>query len=68
VEFTLAANRQTIQVQPHPEALTDMAKLLAAGSLSTRVGQVVPLAEARSAYEQAKAGTRGGKVVLAMTQ
>jgi len=56
---------ETVRVQPDPDALSALARDLAAGSLRTRVAQVVALADAARAHALAEAGGLRGKVVLA---
>jgi NADPH:quinone reductase-like Zn-dependent oxidoreductase len=52
-------------VEPNQKQLTEVARLLDAGTLKTYVGAAVPLAEASSAYSGAVSQKRGnGKVVI----
>jgi NADPH:quinone reductase-like Zn-dependent oxidoreductase len=56
-------------VEPNQRQLTEVARLLDAGTLKTYVGAVVPLAEASSAYSGAVSEKReNGKVVVAINE
>jgi NADPH:quinone reductase-like Zn-dependent oxidoreductase len=50
----------------HPDAanLAEIARLVDAGQVKTRVGATFPLSEAKQAQEQAKSGHTRGKIVL----
>jgi NADPH:quinone reductase-like Zn-dependent oxidoreductase len=56
---------ETVRVQSDPDALRALADDLAAGTLRTRVAEVVALADAARAHALAEAGGLRGKVVLA---
>ncbi len=53
-----------VGVTPNPAQLTEIAALLDAGKVKTRVGLVLPLSEARQAHEQVERGGTRGKIVL----
>jgi NADPH:quinone reductase-like Zn-dependent oxidoreductase len=56
-------------VEPNQKQLTEVARLLDAGTLKTYVGAVVPLAEASSAYSGAVSKKREhGKVVIVINE
>ena len=54
----------TLFVQDDRGALGRLAAMLAEGTISARVKEVVPIAEARRAYEAVARGQVGGKLVL----
>jgi NADPH:quinone reductase len=56
---------ETVRVEPDPVALGALARDLAAGTLRTRVAEVLPLGSAARAHALAEAGGLRGKVVLA---
>ncbi len=63
------ASARGVQGKPfgaHPEGtvLAEIARLVDAGKVKTRVGATFPLSEAKQAQEQAKSGHTQGKVVL----
>ena len=51
-------------VEENRDALRELAAMLADGRISARIGEVVPLDDARLAYEAVAAGGLTGKVVL----
>jgi NADPH:quinone reductase-like Zn-dependent oxidoreductase len=53
-------------VRPDREQLTQIAKLIDAGAVRPVIAQIVPLAEAREAFERGVTGHTRGKVVLAV--
>jgi NADPH:quinone reductase-like Zn-dependent oxidoreductase len=55
---------QTVQVQPDAEALTELADATAAGELTVRVAEVLPLERFREGYERLGRGGLYGKIVL----
>ena len=76
---TIASNREAVPddrtkaaffiVEPKPEQLVEIAKLLDAGALKTFVDGIVPLAQAPAAYSGKVARQNGrGKVVVAVVE
>jgi NADPH2:quinone reductase len=55
---------ETVWVRPDPEALAEMARMLAAGTLRTRVARLLPLEQAAESHRLAERGGNHGKVVL----
>jgi NADPH:quinone reductase len=55
---------QTVQVQPDAEATAELARRAAAGELTVRVAEMLPLERFRDAYAQLKRGGVHGKLVL----
>jgi NADPH2:quinone reductase len=55
---------QTVQVQPDPEAASDLARRAAAGELTVRVAEVLPLERFGDAYARLERGGLQGKIVL----
>jgi NADPH:quinone reductase len=55
---------QTVQVQPDAEALRELAGRAAAGELTVRVAEVLPLERFRDGYELLSRGGLHGKIVL----
>ena len=55
---------RSFSAHPDGAALTEIARLVDAGQVKSRVGSVLPLSQARQAQEQAKGGHTRGKVVL----
>jgi NADPH:quinone reductase-like Zn-dependent oxidoreductase len=53
-------------VRPDREQLSQIAKLIDAGAVRPVIAQIVPLAEARKAFERGVTGHTRGKVVLAV--
>ena len=53
-----------VEVQPSDLDLTEIAALVDAGRVGTRVGLVLPLSEARKAHERLASGGTHGKIVL----
>ena len=53
-----------VEVAPSAADLTEIAALIDAGKVKTRVGMVLPLSEARQAYERMEKGGTRGKIVL----
>ena len=51
-------------VQPNRIQLTEIADLIDAGQIRVVVESVLPLSEARQAYERGRSGHRRGKIVL----
>jgi NADPH:quinone reductase-like Zn-dependent oxidoreductase len=51
-------------VEPNREQLVELAKLVDSGGLRPLVGEVFPLAEARTAFERSLGDHRPGKIVL----
>ena len=49
---------------PNAAQLTEIAALIDAGQVKTRIGLILPLAEARQAHERLEAGGTRGKIVL----
>ena len=63
------ASARSVQGKPfgaHPDGavLAEIARLVDAGQVKTRVGATFPLSEAKQAQEQAKSGHTQGKIVL----
>ena len=56
---------QTVQVQPDADALAELAVRVAAGELTVRVAEVLPLERFRDAYMRLERGALHGKIVLA---
>jgi NADPH:quinone reductase-like Zn-dependent oxidoreductase len=56
---------ETVQVQPDPVALAELADRAAAGELTVRIAEVLPLERFREGYDQLHRGSLHGKVVLA---
>lgn len=55
---------QTVQVQPDAGALAELAGLAAAGELTVRVAETLPLERFRDAYARLAGGGLRGKIVL----
>jgi NADPH:quinone reductase len=55
---------QTVQVQPDAEAAGELARRAAAGELTIRVAEILPLERFRDAYARLERGGMQGKVVL----
>jgi NADPH:quinone reductase-like Zn-dependent oxidoreductase len=55
---------QTVQVQPDAAATAELASLAAAGELSIRIDEALPLARFRDAYAGLERGGLRGKIVL----
>jgi NADPH:quinone reductase len=55
---------QTIQVQPDADATAELAGLAAAGELTVRVAEILPLELFRDAYARLERGGLHGKIVL----
>ena len=55
---------QTVQVQPDADALAGLAERAAAGELTVRIAEVVPLERFRDAYSRLERGGLRGKIVL----
>lgn len=55
---------QTVQVQPDADALAGLAERAAAGELTVRVAEVLPLDRFRDAYTRLERGGLRGKIVL----
>ena len=55
---------KSFMAHPDGAVLKEIARLVDAGQVKTRVGAVLPLSEAKQAQEQAKNGHTRGKVVL----
>jgi NADPH2:quinone reductase len=55
---------QTVQVQPDADVLADLAGRAAAGELTVRVAETVPLERFRDAYGRLERGGLRGKIVL----
>lgn len=53
-----------VQVKPTPELLSQIAQMLADGSVKTEVGKTFPLADAPAAHELSQHGHVRGKIVL----
>lgn len=53
-------------VQPNRNQLTEIADLIDAGQIRVVVETVLPLSEARQAYERGQSGHRRGKIVLSV--
>lgn len=53
-----------VEVTPNAVQLTEIAALIDAGKVRTRVGLVLPLSEARQAHERLEQGGTRGKIVL----
>jgi NADPH:quinone reductase-like Zn-dependent oxidoreductase len=51
-------------VKPNRNQLTEIADLIDAGQVRVVVESVLPLSEARQAYERGRSGHRRGKIVL----
>lgn len=56
--------RGAIVATPSGGALTDIAKLIDAGSLKVTIDRILPLSEARRAHELSQSGHVRGKIVL----
>jgi NADPH:quinone reductase-like Zn-dependent oxidoreductase len=56
---------ETVQVQPDVGALAELADRAAAGELTVRIAEVLPLERFREGYDQLHRGGLHGKVVLA---
>ncbi len=61
---TRGISPQTVQVQPDAGALAELADIAAAGKLTVRVAEVLPLERFRDAYGRLASGGLRGKVVL----
>lgn len=59
---------KVVFVENNPTVLAEMAQMLGAGLLRTRVARVLPLAQAAEAHRLAEAGGLKGKVVLSPGQ
>jgi NADPH2:quinone reductase len=55
---------QTVQVQPDADATADLARHAAAGELTVRVAEILPLERFRDAYTRLSRGGLHGKIVL----
>ncbi len=55
---------QTVQVQPDADATAELAGLAAAGELTVRVAEILPLERFRDAYARLQRGGLHGKIVL----
>lgn len=55
---------RTVQVQPDADALAELADRAAAGELTVRVAEVLPLERFRDAYTRLERGHLHGKIVL----
>ena len=55
---------QTVQVQPDADALAGLADRAAAGELTVRIAEVLPLERFRDAYDKLERGGLHGKIVL----
>ena len=55
---------QTVQVQPDPKATSELAGRAAAGELTVRVAEILPLERFRDAYARLERGGLRGKIVL----
>lgn len=55
-----------VEVTPSTAQLTEIAALIDAGRVKTRIGLTLPLSEARQAHERLEAGGTRGKIVLTM--
>jgi len=55
---------QTVQVQPDADALAVLVDRAAAGELTVRIAEVLPLERFRDAYDRLKRGGLHGKIVL----
>ena len=55
---------QTVQVQPDADGLAELADLVAAGELTVRIAEVLPLERFRDAYGLVERGGLRGKIVL----
>jgi NADPH:quinone reductase-like Zn-dependent oxidoreductase len=51
-------------VEPNRDQLVELARLAEQGDLRPVIGEVVPLVDARSAFERSEGGRRPGKIVL----
>jgi NADPH2:quinone reductase len=54
-----------VQVQPDADATAELAGLAAAGEVTVRVAEIVPLERFRDAYARLERGGLHGKIVLA---
>jgi NADPH:quinone reductase-like Zn-dependent oxidoreductase len=59
---------EAIVMQGDHEQMEELARMLGDGRLSVRVGEVLPLAEARRAHEDGESGRVHGKIVLDPTR
>ena len=55
---------QTVQVQPDASAAAELARRAAAGELTVRIAEVLPLERFRDAYKRLSSGGLQGKIVL----
>jgi NADPH:quinone reductase-like Zn-dependent oxidoreductase len=55
---------RTVQVQPDADALAELARRAAAGELTVRVAEILPLERFRDAYARLERGGLHGKIVL----
>jgi D-arabinose 1-dehydrogenase-like Zn-dependent alcohol dehydrogenase len=55
-----------LRVQPDPAGLDELARALAEGQITARLGETIELDHARRAYQVVAEGTITGKVVLDM--
>jgi NADPH:quinone reductase-like Zn-dependent oxidoreductase len=55
-----------VGVTPNPVQLAEIAALIDAGHVQTRIGLVLPLSEARRAHERLEKGGTHGKIVLTL--
>ncbi len=55
---------KSFMAHPGAENLAEIARLVDAGQVETRIGATFPLSEAKKAQEQAKSGHTKGKIVL----
>jgi NADPH:quinone reductase len=53
-----------VQVQPDADALAGLADRAAAGELTVRIAEVLPLERFRDAYDRLERGGLHGKIVL----
>lgn len=60
----LGLRTHRMEVEPNPVQLGQIADLIDSGRVRTRVGLVLPLAEARQAHERLASGGTHGKIVL----
>jgi NADPH:quinone reductase-like Zn-dependent oxidoreductase len=51
-------------VEPNRDQLVELARLAEQGDLRPAIGEVVPLVDARSAFERSERDRRPGKIVL----
>ena len=60
------ARAETFSASPHPEQLTRIADLVAAGDVRVELAEVIPLAEVQRAHELSESHHTRGKIVLSV--